>query len=193
MRKFKYSLVVLLFVLIIILSLTIYYGLSKQSIISVDATGHTEPTPIELQSVRNIGQWEFLTISDEEIVDTVRRSFFGDDELSRIYYGTLRLGSDLSKAKDNFIKVNNDTVVVTLPPITLLDHNFLDEARTRSLIEDGKWTENDRAALTKKAERMMQKRCLVSANMKKAMSNANIQVASLFHALGYKHVKVEIE
>ena len=169
-----------------------FLTLHKQPIVSVDTNGNTVSTPMEVENVKSIGQWEFLTLSDEEIVDTVRHGLFGDNELSRIYYGTLRLGSDLGKAGDDFVRANNDSVVVTLPEITLLDNQFIDEARTRPLIEDGKWTEADRAALTRKAEKMMRKRCLTKENFQKASANARIQVTALFHAMGYKYVEVNI-
>ena len=51
-----------------------------------------EISDAQITSIRNIGEWEFMSINDEEIVDTVRRGFFGDDQLARIYYGTVRLG-----------------------------------------------------------------------------------------------------
>ncbi len=192
MKKIRYILLLSIVLLVLVCALVLFFSLNKQPLVSVETKGNIMPTPMEVENVRSIGQWEFLTLSDEEIVDTVRHSFFGDKELSRIYYGTLRLGSDLSKAGDDLVRANNDSVVVTLPKITLLDSHFIDEARTRPLIEDGKWTEADRAALTRKAERMMRKRCLTKANLQKASDNARIQVAALFHAMGYKHVQVNI-
>lgn len=192
MKKIRYILLLSIVLLVLVCALVLFFSLNKQPLISVETKGNIMPTPMEVENVRSIGQWEFLTLSDEEIVDTVRHGFFGDKELSRIYYGTLRLGSDLSKASDDLVRANNDSVVVTLPKIMLLDSHFIDEARTRPLIEDGKWTEADRAALTRKAERMMRKRCLTKANLQKASDNARIQVAALFHAMGYKHVRVNI-
>ncbi len=192
MKKIRYILLLSIVLLVLVCALVLFFSLNKQPLVSVETKGNIMPTPMEVENVRSIGQWEFLTLSDEEIVDTVRHGFFGDKELSRIYYGTLRLGSDLSKAGDDLVRANNDSVVVTLPKITLLDSHFIDEARTRPLIEDGKWTEADRAALTRKAERMMRKRCLTKANLQKASDNARIQVAALFHAMGYKHVQVNI-
>ena len=53
-----------------------------------------------------------LAINDEELVDTVRKSIFVDRELVRIYYGTLRLGIDLHKAKPQWLHVENDSIVV---------------------------------------------------------------------------------
>lgn len=192
MKKIRFILLLSIVLLVLVCALVLFFSLNKQPLVSVETKGNIMPTPMEVENVRSIGQWEFLTLSDEEIVDTVRHGFFGDKELSRIYYGTLRLGSDLSKAGDDLVRANNDSVVVTLPKITLLDSHFIDEARTRPLIEDGKWTEADRAALTRKAERMMRKRCLTKANLQKASDNARIQVVALFHAMGYKHVQVNI-
>ncbi|HCC87690.1 MAG TPA: DUF4230 domain-containing protein [Prevotella sp.] len=192
MKRIRNTLLLSLILLVVICVLILFLTLHKQPIVSVDTNGNTVSTPMEVENVKSIGQWEFLTLSDEEIVDTVRHGLFGDNELSRIYYGTLRLGSDLGKAGDDFVRANNDSVVVTLPEITLLDNQFIDEARTRPLIEDGKWTEADRAALTRKAEKMMRKRCLTKENFQKASANARIQVTALFHAMGYKYVEVNI-
>ncbi len=192
MKRIRNTLLLSLILLVVICVLILFLTLHKQPIVSVGTNGNTVSTPMEVENVKSIGQWEFLTLSDEEIVDTVRHGLFGDNELSRIYYGTLRLGSDLGKAGDDFVRANNDSVVVTLPEITLLDNQFIDEARTRPLIEDGKWTEADRAALTRKAEKMMRKRCLTKENFQKASANARIQVTALFHAMGYKYVEVNI-
>lgn len=153
--------------------------------------GRLEITPVEIEKIRSIGEWEFLAVSDEELVDTIRHGFFGDDELTRIYYGTLRLGIDLGEAEEGWISMDRDTVAVKLPPLKLLDGNFIDEARTRSFIEDGKWSEADRAALTRKAEAAMKARCLTAANMKKARGNARTQMAAMLRAMGYKYVRVE--
>lgn len=100
---------------------------------------HVEVTPATIASIKSIGQWEFLTIHDEEYVDTVREGFFSDDGLARIYYGTLRLGLDMSHLDDHAIRMEGDTVLVaTLPPVGLLDRHFIDEARTRPFYEKGR-------------------------------------------------------
>ena len=92
----------------------------------------------QIESVRNIGEWEFLSVSDEELVDTTRTGFFGDDHLVRIYFGTLRLGIDMRDTREGWLSADNDTVVAILPAIKLLDENFIDETRTRSFFEVGK-------------------------------------------------------
>jgi hypothetical protein len=148
-------------------------------------------TPVVMESIRNTGQWVFMEIADEELVDTIRHGFFGDDELARVYYGTLRLGFDMQQYKEEWLSVKGDTLIATLPPIGLVDDNFLDEARTRSFYESGKWSEEDRAALAKKAKDKMRQRCLSKSNLASARKSARTQLWTMFRALGFKNIRIE--
>lgn len=150
-------------------------------------------TPEQIQSIRDIGQWEFLAVSDEELVDTVRRGFFKNDRLSRIYYGTVRIGVDLTKVREGWLTVQGDTVVAVLPPVGLLDDRFIDEARTRSFHESGRWTASDREALYEKARRQMLRHALTPANLRSAESQADEQFRKLLQAMGFKIVEVRFE
>ncbi len=188
----KNKIIIILIIVVLVLVGVLLFSLRKQPLVSVSSEGHMESTPVEVEQIRAIGEWEFLTVSDEEIVDTVRHGFFGDDELSRIYYGTLRFGIDMSKADEQSVSVKGDSLSVRLPAVGLLDDHFIDEARTRSFIEEGKWSEADKAALTRKAARQMRRRCLTPANLKAAKENAQRQTEAFFKAWGYKHVKVTI-
>ena len=68
--------------------------------VGITTTLTYEQTPIIIKSMRHIGQWEFMTITDEEVVERSRKNLIlSDDKLVRIYYGTLRLGIDLEKLK----------------------------------------------------------------------------------------------
>ena len=135
-----------------------------------------EITPNVLTEIKKIGQWEFLSISDEEMVDTVRKGFFTDDELIRIYYGTLRLGIDFSQCEGEWIRTDGDSIILDLPPVKLLDEDFLDEARTQPFIESGKWTNADRQAMAERAKAIMRQRCLTPENMERAQRNADRQL-----------------
>ena len=148
-------------------------------------------TPLQIRSIEQIGEWSFLEINDEELVDTVRHGFFSDDKLVRIYYGTLRLGINLKEAHEGWLAFEGDTLCAVLPPIRLLDNNFIDEARTRSFIESGKWTHQDRKAMYDCAARMMRQRCLTRANYQTARSNAKAQFEQMLRSMGYDKVKVE--
>ena len=189
----KYG-IILLTILALILAGTLYW-LNKDNTVSVTTEEQTTLSPTQVESIEAIGEWEFLAISNEELVDTVRRGFFGDDQLVRIYYGTLRLGINMKDVKEGWIQTNaeKDSIVCTLPPIRLLDNNFIDEARTRSFFEEGKWTGADRQALSDRAYAQMKKRCLTPANIRIAQRNARQQFRDMFKAMGFPNARVEFE
>lgn len=189
----KYG-IILLTILALILAGTLYW-LNKDNTVSVTTEEQTTLSPTQVESIEAIGEWEFLAISNEELVDTVRRGFFGDDQLVRIYYGTLRLGINMKDVKEGWIQANagKDSIVCTLPPIRLLDNNFIDEARTRSFFEEGKWTGADRQALYDRAYAQMKKRCFTPANIRIAQRNAKQQFRNMFKAMGFPNARVEFE
>jgi len=156
--------------------------------LNVDSAGKMGMTPTQIQSIRDIGQWEFLSVSDEELVDTTRRGIFIDDHLVRIYYGTMRLGIDMSLLTDESVDVVGDSVRLTLPPITLLDDNFIDEALTKAFHESGRWSADDREALYRKAQRQMITHGLSPENITIAQNNADAQLRTLLRAMGFKKV-----
>ena len=147
-------------------------------------------TPQQIQSIKAIGQWEFLAINDEVMVDTVRRGIFYDDHLTRIYYGTLRLGVDMHRTKPGWIVAHGDTIVVTLPPVGLLDDDFIDETRTKSFYESGKWDAKARKAMLDKAYRKMKADCLTPANIEIAQNNADLQMRNIMKAMGFNTVAI---
>lgn len=148
-------------------------------------------TPSQIRSIEQIGEWSFLEINDEELIDTVRHGFFSDDELVRIYYGTLRLGINLKEAHEGWLAMQNDTLCAILPPVRLLDNNFIDETRTRSFIETGKWTHHDRKAMYNRAVQRMRRRCLTKKNFQSARDNARVQFEQMLRSMGYDKVRVE--
>lgn len=150
-----------------------------------------EVTPIQITSVKEIGQWEFLSVSDEELVDSVESRIFGQPKkIVRIYYGTLRLGVDLSKLQDDDVVLRGDTVDVTLPAISLLDNEFIDEAKTKSFYETGTWPQSTRAALFQKAKKQMLARCMTRENVHIAQYNAVEEITRVFKAMGFEYVDV---
>ena len=150
-----------------------------------------EVTPLQVKSVQEIGQWEFLSVTDEELVDSAEsRLFGGPKKIVRIYYGTLHLGVDLSKLDEQDVVLRGDTVDVTLPPVELLDDDFIDEARTKSFYESGSWDQRTRAALYEKARRLMLARCLTRENIHITQYNAVDEVTRVFKAMGFVYVDV---
>jgi hypothetical protein len=166
------------------------YWLLGSNNASVATKEHVELSPTQIERIKAIGQWEFLTVSDEELVDTVRHGFFGDDELVRIYTGTLRLGIDMADVEEDWIRTDGDTLRVMLPPVRLLDTNFIDEASARSFYESGRWTQADRKALARKARQKMLARCLTPQNIASAEQNATAQFHQMLRAMGFPYVSI---
>ncbi|MBP3823411.1 MAG: DUF4230 domain-containing protein [Bacteroidaceae bacterium] len=166
------------------------YWLLGSNNASVATKENVELSPTQIERIKAIGQWEFLTVSDEELVDTVRHGFFGDDELVRIYTGTLRLGIDMADVEEDWIRTDGDTLRVLLPPVRLLDTNFIDEASARSFYESGRWTQADRKALARKARQKMLARCLTPQNIASAEQNATAQFHQMLRAMGFPYVSI---
>ena len=180
----------LLLVVFVIILIGAFSWLNASNEIGIKTDNKIDITPTRIQEIQDIGQWEFLSINDEELIDTVSRGFFSDSELVRIYYGTVRLGVDLRQAGPQWLHVEGDSIIATLPPITLLERNFIDEARTRSFFEKGSWTDSDREQLYKRAYRKMLKRCFTPGNIKIAEENARQQFMQFLRSMGYKKIRV---
>ena len=63
----KYG-IILLTILALILAGTLYW-LNKDNTVSVTTEEQTTLSPTQVESIEAIGEWEFLAISNEELVD----------------------------------------------------------------------------------------------------------------------------
>lgn len=163
----------------------------QQTEINIDADQHIDITPNQIESIRAIGLWEFLAISNEELVDTIRKGIFSDDHLARIYYGTVRLGIDMQKMDSTWITTQGDSITLWLPRPALLDNDFIDEARTKSFHESGRWTARDRETLYRRAQQRMLRYSLTPQNIETARQNGDVQMRRLMQSMGFKHVNIE--
>lgn len=150
-------------------------------------------TPTQIESIKAVGEWEFLSISTEELIDTTRKRLFSDDHLVRIYYGTLRLGVNMKQVEPGWIEQRNDTLFLTLPKVGLLDRDFIDEARTKSFFESGTWKAEDREALYKRAYQKMTAHCLTPTNLKTAEDNARESFRKMLRSMGYKNIDIKFK
>ena len=91
----------------------------KNNTIELGVDDRIGDTPTQIESMRAIGEWEFLSVSNEELVDTVRKGLLSDDHLVRIYYGTLRLGINMHQARPHWLTVSGDTATAVLPKVGL--------------------------------------------------------------------------
>lgn len=178
-------------ILLILLVRVWIYRNMKSSSIEITADQEIDITPQQIQSIKDIGEWEFLEISDEEMVDTTRRGILSDDHLVRIYYGTMRLGINLKQVETGWIVPRGDTIEVTLPKVGLLDRDFIDEARTKSFYESGTWTAKDRESMMRRAYQRMLQRGLTPQNLQTAQQNGEAQVRQVLQGMGFKLIKIQ--
>ena len=182
--------IILLGVSLVIVAVFWLRSCTKGDHIEIGADEAIDATPTQIQSIKAIGEWEFLSVSVEELADTVRKGILSNDELARIYYGTLRLGINTHQMEPGWLEADGDTVRLTLPKIGLLDQDFIDEARTKPFFEDGTWKPEDREALYHQARRNMMIHGLTRENLAAAEENAREQIGNLMKAMGYKTVVI---
>lgn len=184
-----------LFTLVVAGCIVLFFiGKAKESATpDITVTNRTEVfmTPAQIESLRDLGQWEFLAVNNEELVDTVRRGILFDDHLVRIYYGTCRLGLDLSRLDSTAVTPVGQLLILTVPDVQLLDSNFIDEARTRTFHEEGRWSGADRNDLYLRARQRMTARAMTQANISNCRLLAEAQLQQLLHAMGFQEVKIE--
>lgn len=150
-------------------------------------------TANQIVEIRKLGQWEFLTVECEVMVDTVRpRPFYmTDDRLARIYKGAIRIGIDMERCAEDWAQVSGDSAVsLRLPPVGLLDDRFIDEANTVAFFEDGKWDAQAKEQMYARAKSQMLTYALSKENLETARSSAEQRFFSLFRALGFKKVEI---
>lgn len=179
-------------IVVALLAVWIYRSLDDAHL-EMGSDDSIELTPTQIESIKAVGEWEFLSVSTEELVDTTRKRLFSDDQLVRIYYGTLRLGVDMKQVEPGWIEQRNDTLFLTLPKVGLLDRDFIDEARTKSFFESGTWKAEDREALYKRAHRKMLAHCLTPANLSTAEDNARESFKKLLRSMGYKNIEIQFK
>ena len=182
--------IILLGVSLVIVAVFWLRSCTKGDHIEIGADEAIDATPTQIQSIKAIGEWEFLSVSLEELTDTVRKGLLSDDELARIYYGTLRLGINMHHVEPGWLKAEGDSVSLSLPEVALLDRDFIDEARTKPFFESGKWKPEDREALYRQAHERMLQNGLTKENLAAAEDNAREQITSLMRAMGFRKVTI---
>ena len=189
----KKIIIILTLVVVVIIALRWFVRSLSHSEVTVAANEQIDITPEQITSIKALGEWEFLAIANEELVDTVRKNILKDDHLVRIYYGTVRLGVNMHQVSPGWIRTAGDSIEVVLPKIGLLDRDFIDEARSKSFFESGKWSPKDREALYRKAYKKMLHRSLTKENINKAQQNGEAQFRQMMRSMGYEHVSIRFE
>ncbi|MBR6989259.1 MAG: DUF4230 domain-containing protein [Bacteroidaceae bacterium] len=186
---------VLLLILVLIAVVVLWMKSCNGPILDIETSNPENKiliSPEEIRSIEDIGQWVFLNVESEEIVDTTRRHFFrSDDALSRIYVCNMRFGIDMNEVKgtDWFI-TSGDTAKLALPAVRLMDEDFINEAKTRTFYEVGDWDSQALKKMYNKARRQMLKRNNTSQNLKIAQENAQHEITRFIQSFGFKEVEI---
>lgn len=152
-----------------------------------------EQSPEEIMRLQAIGQWEFLSVEAEELVERHYSGLMSERDLVCIYRGTLRIGVDMRKLPSDWVEMKERSAILHLPQPSLLDENFLDESRTTVFFEQGVFRTEERDAMRTEAKDKMKKRAMTTENLSIARRNAEAQFQKLFLAMGYEDVVVEFD
>lgn len=152
-----------------------------------------EQSPEEIKRLQAIGQWEFLSVEAEELVERHYSGLMSERDLVCIYRGTLRIGVDMRKLPADWVEMKERSAILHLPQPSLLDENFLDESRTTVFFEQGVFRPEERDAMRTEAKDKMKQRAMTAENLSIARRNAEAQFQKLFLAMGYEDVVVEFD
>lgn len=152
-----------------------------------------EQSPEEIVRLQAIGQWEFLSVEAEELVERHYSGLMSERDLVCIYRGTLRIGVDMRKLPSDWVEMKERSAILHLPQPSLLDENFLDESRTTVFFEQGVFRPEERDAMRTEAKDKMKQRAMTAENLSIARRNAEAQFQKLFLAMGYEDVVVEFD
>ncbi len=186
-QHWRLTLAILAVLIVLTAILVLVRSCTREEPLSIESSKDINLTPAQITSIKKIGKWEFLSMQMEEIVDTTNKHWIlRDDELIRIYHGTIRLGVDMETLADDWFRAQGDTAIIVLPPIKTLDDKFINEAQTQTFYENGSWDGKAREALYRKAERRMRRRLVESKAYQRAEENGEQQVRALMRTLGFK-------
>ena len=152
-----------------------------------------EQSPEEIMRLQAIGQWEFLSVEAEELVERHYSGLMSERDLVCIYRGTLRIGVDMRQLPSDWVEMKERSAILHLPQPSLLDENFLDESRTTVFFEQGVFRPEERDAMRTEAKDKMKQRAMTAENLSIARRNAEAQFQKLFLAMGYEDVVVEFD
>lgn len=143
------------------------------------------PTATQLRDIKANNSWCFCELNiGPERVDTTS----GFATLSRFYYGTMHIGVNIDKTEEKWMYQKGDTFYVELPPIEVIDEEFIDESKTTTFEDThilSKWNDGDYAALLGKAHRQMLRKYYNGTNIEKAKYNGRRKMTDIVRAFDF--------
>jgi len=155
--------------------------------------------PAVVDKIRQLSRLEAVDYTIDKIVEGDRQNallpnFLAGDRLLLVAHGEVIAGVDLSQIDGKRVRVEGDSVHVTLPAPQVLVTR-LDNAQTRvysrttGLLVEADPNLESEARLT--AEQEITKAALADGILDKARQNARAEVTGLLYALGFRKVDVQ--
>lgn len=156
----------------------------------------TQMTPVVIDSIRSIGQWELASIELTTTIDTVQKRWMGlvKDKVRCSYQGRMSVGIDMKTLPEKWYHTDKDTIFLRYPDICLLDSNFIDESMTRVVLsENDDFAQNAKVkkGMLEKARSRMIKEGITSLVVAECKEKAVRETTERFKAIGYKNVVVD--
>jgi len=114
------------------------------------------------------------------------------DELVVVVNGSVRAGFNLQKMEDTDVVVKDDTLVVALPKVEILDV-IVNPSDYEIYMEDGNWTQQQVNNVVIRAKEKIKKDAVDAGLLKKANDAGIKKFTELFKSFGYKEVKINIK
>lgn len=160
----------------------------------------TELGHIQITDLSKTAKLKVLSIYKEVIISQYRQErgfLFSQNEyqIHSIYPGRIDLGFDLTKCDDDWIVTDGDTVIVSLPPVEILNKDawYIDETKKQTPIEDGTWTTADYNTMAQRANALIRRTCELEDCYKQAETQGFKVVTNLLKTFGYKNLKINIK
>ncbi len=163
-------------------------------------------TPVLLQEIKAIGEWQTATMYAEVVADTLRYSpldamqdavqriflpgttTVGGDRLVVIVRGKVVAGFDWNQLVEENITINNDTVSLKLPPATVLDV-IANPGDVTVFAEEGSWPPNTVNLLAQKGRQQLLAEATNQHLLQRAEEQAKTSLGTLMKAIGFNQVK----
>ena len=129
--------------------------------------------------------------------DTTGKSIWGgynitENEIVLIGKGRVRAGFDLKKVKENDIYVHGDTIDINLPKAELFDV-IMNPSDFTTEYESGTWSHENTKSLKARAKQQLEQDALECGLLKRAETNGQKRLKSLFAVFGYNTINISIK
>lgn len=200
MMKIKNIIRISAVVIVAIAALFVAYelGLFTDNSLKIDKTANV------VEEVKKIGEFTSACYYEELVVKQKKRSDFNDsglgaltkkvtnkdimDEIVILANGKVRAGFDLTKLKDEDIKVKGDTLTINLPKAEIFDV-IINPSGYEIYVEDGDWSHEQVTALETGARQELENNAKAFGLIEKAENIGRNKLKTLFLSLGFKEVR----